>query len=325
MTREGATPGRISIILVTYNHERYVGRALRSLAGQIVDREVEVVVADDASTDATMEIVRAFAREHPQWPFRFLDNAVNLGITRNYQRAFAACTGEYVAVLEGDDYWISPWKLARQCAFLDAHWECDLCSVNYFVYEQHAARFTPRTAVGSVSGSGHRLLGARDLIADNLVGNFSTCMYRKTALDALPPALFDLVSYDWIVNICVARTGLIGFLERPMSVYRLHEGGVWSRKSPEEQVREQIALIRDYDALTGHVFSAEFQALTDVLHRRAAARFLTERVGGAARFSPGWPSRFAEYLPPVLLSAARALLPPRLHRFLSGKAGSEGS
>lgn len=302
-------PGRLSVLLVTYNQGKHIHQALESLFKQDIDSRVELVIADDGSSDDTMDIIRTFEARSPSFHFQYLEDTSHVGITRNYQRGLAACTGEYVAILEGDDYWVSPLKLKRQCEFLDSHWECDLCSVNYFVYEEDRSFFAPRAPIGS----GHRLIGARELIADNLVGNFSTCLYRRSALAALPQALFEVESYDWIVNICVARESLIGFLETPMSVYRLHSKGVWTQKSYLDKLRRQLELIPAYDELTNHVFDAEFGLLASRL-RDAIAESETKRSDTASEpATPGW----RDYVPPLVMSLGRALAPPELRRRLS--------
>jgi glycosyltransferase involved in cell wall biosynthesis len=303
---------RLSVLLVTYNHEKYILQALRALFNQRVNEPIELVVADDASSDNTLDMIREFAGQDLRFHFKYLDNTSNLGITRNYQRGFAACTGEYVAVLEGDDYWVNPMKLQRQIDFLYAHRECDLCSVNYFVYEEDRAQFTARTTIGK----GHQLVCARDLIADNLVGNFSTCMYRKSALDALPQALFEIKSYDWIINICIARQSLIGFLEEPMSVYRLHSNGVWTQISQIEKLKEQLELIPAYNELTDHIFHANFELLASRLQYRINATHVEEAVAAVAHPVAQLLPNISDYMPPVLLTLARALVPPKLKRFL---------
>jgi len=303
---------RLSVLLVTYNQERYIGQALRSLFGQIIDGPVEVIVADDASSDRTLDIIADHEGRDPRFRFTYLDHSANLGITRNYERGFAACTGEYVAVLEGDDYWVSPRKLQRQYDFLEAHWECDLCAVNYFIYEEERAEFTPRIT----PGDGHRFLGARNQIAENLASNFSTCMYRREALEALPAGLFDATSYDWIVNICIARTSLIGFLEEPMSVYRLHAGGVWTRTSYPDQLRAQLDAIPAYDALTDHVYHSEFGTLANRLRTTIAASHNGSAEGAAPTPQQPAPRRLITHMPPSLLALARALIPESARRAL---------
>lgn len=310
MSLANRNSGSLSVLLVTYNHQQHIRQALDSLFAQRVDAPIELVVADDGSSDATLPMIRAYEGKDARFAFVYLDHASNRGITRNYQRGFAACHGDCVAVLEGDDYWVSPFKLQRQHDFLDAHWECDMCSANYFVYEEGRGQFTPRAPIGT----GHRLLGARELIADNLVGNFSTCMYRRRALQALPHGLFDICSYDWIVNICVAQRSLIGFLEAPLSVYRLHAAGAWTKTPRIEKLKAQLELIPAYDRLTEHVFRDEFEMLAARLRHAIAAAPLQHLAKVAieplARRAPP----LADYLPPLLFSLVHALTPPALKR-----------
>ena len=303
---------RISVLLITYNHAKYLVRSVESILAQQIDEPFEIVLADDGSTDDTVAIVGRFAEQNPHITFIFLDYSTNRGITRNYQRAFAACRGHYVAIMEGDDYWVSPYKLARQRDFLDAHWECNLCSVNYFVYEEDRCQFTPRTALGI----GHFFLGARELIADNLVGNFSTCMYRRSALEQLPPKVFDIDSYDWAINICIARMGLIGFLQEPMSVYRIHRDGAWNMLSHIEKLNAQLELIPAYEALTDGVFNHEFTVLADRLRSAITEsqvnHFVAPVAAAAVRSAP----KISDLMPPIVVTLAKLLLPPAVKRYL---------
>ncbi len=305
-------PARITVLLITYNHSKHIEKSIESILGQQLDEPFEIVVADDDSTDSTIAILKRYAKQNSHIKFKFLESFENIGITGNYQRAFSACQGEYVAVMEGDDYWVSPYKLAKQCEFLDEHWECDLCSVNYFIYEEKFCKLTPRVPIGT----GYTVLSARDLIADNLVGNFSACMYRRKALDLLPPKVFEISSYDWIINICIARNGLIGFLQQPMTVYRIHDDGAWSLLSQVQKLEAQLELIPAYDILTNKVFHTEFEALTLRLKREISkskvkqfAEPLTEPVSQAI-------PTITDLLPPVILALARLLLPPALKRHL---------
>jgi len=302
----------MSVLLVTYNHKSYIARALESLFNQDYPGSIELVIADDASTDGTMDVIRAYEGRDTRFVFKYLSNVTNLGITKNYQRGFGACSGPYVAVLEGDDYWVSPKKLSRQVRFLDEHWECDLCSVNYFVFYEESATFVERTTIGS----GHRLLTARDLIADNLVGNFSTCMYRKSALECLPTELFEVRSYDWIVNICVARASMIGFIEEPMSVYRIHSSGAWSNYKQVEKLQLQLSLIPTYNRLTDQRFDTEFSRLEHDLRKLIILARGERMAAGGGRLAMLSLSRVRDFMPPILTTIIRALLPPVMTRLL---------
>lgn len=306
MTSPAST--RIDVLLITYNHERYIQRALDGVAAQVLDEPIRVVVADDASTDSTVEQIRAFAIAHPNIEFQFLDNSRNQGVTRNYQRAFAACSGQYIAVLEGDDYWVAPHKLARQRDFLDSRLECDLCSVNYYVFEEARGQFTPRWQ----PGEGHMVLGARQLIADNVVGNFSTCMYRSAALRRVPEEVYSHKSYDWIINIILASQSLIGFLYEPMSVYRIHTDGVWSLLSQVEKLKVQKDLIPIYNELTNGMYQGEFAELDARLGQvieDAKGAASSERAVGVPGSLPKR-VRIRDWFPPFVIPIARALVPP---------------
>ena len=268
-------PITLSVLLVTYNHQNYIAKALEGLFLQDWEGPLEVVVADDASSDSTLALIQQAAEQRPDWEFVFLNAEHNQGITRNYERGFGACAGDFVAVLEGDDYWIHPSKLSFQARYLSEHLESDLCSANYYVFDEEAAKFDLRCPVLEDV----RLLSARDLIADNLVGNFSTCMYRRSAFDRLPSALFEIQSYDWIVNIWLARASIIAFLPMPLSVYRVHSGGAWSNASHVNKLRLQLSLIDSYDALTNQTFHDEFTDLAGRLRQVIAV----EEMGDALK------------------------------------------
>lgn len=245
---------KLSILLVTYNHEKYISKALNSLFEQKFDGPIEIVVADDASTDTTLALIKSYEGTDSRFHFKYLDYSSNLGITKNYQRGFAACSGEYIAVLEGDDYWIRTDKLKQQAEFLDKNWLSNLCSHNYFIQKEDSSYFKLRMP----DTLGTNYLSASDLIKDNVIGNFSTCMYRKMGIEMLPANLFELRSYDWIVNICMAENNMIGFLNEPMSVYRLHNSGAWTQIKKTEQIKAQLELIPAYKKLTNGRFDEEF-------------------------------------------------------------------
>ncbi|MEI6502811.1 MAG: glycosyltransferase [Armatimonadota bacterium] len=312
---------RLTVLLITYNQAEYVCKSVESILRQRLDEAFDIVVADDGSTDDTVAILQRYAGENPHVRFTFLDYSTHLGITRNYQRAFAACRSEYVAVMEGDDAWASPYKLAKQRDFLDAHWECDLCAVNYFVLDEFACRITPRVP----ASSGYALYGARELIAGTAAANFSTCMYRRAALANLPSGVFELHSYDWIVNICVGRSSLIGFLYEPLSVYRMHGGGAWSRLSDMEKLKSQLALIPGYDALTDGVFHAEFLALAKRLQEAIAHSQIAQLAAPVAEPLIGSLPWLMDLIPPLAVTVARLVLPPAALRYLVGRGFRGGA
>jgi glycosyltransferase involved in cell wall biosynthesis len=246
---------KLSVLLVTYNHEKYIRQALDSVLMQEPDFDFEIVVADDHSTDSTIAIIEEYRTDNNN--IRVLPSERNVGITRNYQRGFAACRGEYVAVLEGDDFWISPTKLASLVAFLEQNQQCALCFHRFLRHDEESDRFTPFPTLETATY--FILLTASQLASGNFIGNFSTCLYRRAVIDRLDPSLFEMKVYDWMFNITVAQEGMIGYVPEIMSVYRAHSASTWSSKTEDEHRPELLELIDDYNRHLGFKFDAEFQ------------------------------------------------------------------
>ena len=104
--------------MVTYNHEKYIEQAIESVLMQEVDFPYELVIGEDCSTDRTRSIVRDYAKKYPQI-VKALFHPKNLGSQENSRQVFKAIEGTYIALLEGDDFWIDPLKLKKQVAFLE--------------------------------------------------------------------------------------------------------------------------------------------------------------------------------------------------------------
>jgi hypothetical protein len=135
-------------------------------------------------------------------------------------------------------------------------------------------------------------------------------------LNTLPNQLFNITSYDWIVNICVARSGLIGFLEEPMSVYRLHAQGTWTQTSAKEKLQLQLALIPAYDTLTNGIYHTEFELLSNRLQHMISIANLTHIATTVTQPTANLLARLIDYLPPIFLAVTRVLMPPKLKRFI---------
>lgn len=252
----------VDILLVSYNHERFIDQAIYSIFWQTYPGRKRIIVADDYSTDDTVRKARQRAQERPDIPFSFLPSSRNLGLLGNYVRAFAACQAGYIAILEADDFWIGTEKLAKQIAFLEANPDCVMCGCNYYIICEDAAQApTLRMPVAS----GHAKFDARAAIRDNVVSNYSTNVYRRTTIKSLPSTLFDFTASEWIVSICAGIQGSLGFLNEPLSAYRFHSGGAWSKLSLQEKIDAQLAVLAQCDEVTEGRFHDEFDKLRATL------------------------------------------------------------
>lgn len=117
----------VSVILIAYNHEKYIRTALDSIVMQRVNFDYEVLVAEDCSTDSTPQILKEYAARYPDI-FHLILHKKNVGVAQNSRDARRMCRGKYIAVLEGDDFWTDPLKLQKQVEFMESHPEYSACA-----------------------------------------------------------------------------------------------------------------------------------------------------------------------------------------------------
>jgi glycosyltransferase involved in cell wall biosynthesis len=230
---------KVSVDMITYNHEKYIAEAIESVLMQETDFPVELVIGEDCSTDGTRQIVKAYAEKYPQ-VIRALLPDHNLGMQHNGLAALAACRGKYIACLEGDDFWTSPQKLAVQAKFLDEHRDCVLCHhrVTHFRFNLgNAIAEFPPPEKRQERATGKRLAS----------GNFiQTCslMFRSSAMPPLGEEFMKLKLGDWPLCALMAQQGWMGYLDQNMAAYRLHDTSSWSAQSQTYRFNAEVDMVR---------------------------------------------------------------------------------
>ena len=118
----------ISILCMTFNHENYIKDTIDSFLEQKTNFKYEVIIHDDASTDGTASIVKSYELKYPNIVHGIYEeeNQYNQIVKLGYSLIQEKCLGKYVAICEGDDYWIDSHKLQIQVDYLESHPECVL-------------------------------------------------------------------------------------------------------------------------------------------------------------------------------------------------------
>jgi len=236
---------KITVLVMTYNHERFIGQALESALMQKTNFDYEILISEDCSTDRTREIVIEFQKAHPE-KVRLLLSEKNIHSNEIVVRGIRAARGQYIALLDGDDYWTSPHKLQRQADFLDSHPECSLCFHNAKIFHEGDARegrnWTP---------AGHKEIST---LEDIWMGNFiATCstMFRRGLIREIPEWYNDFFPItDWPLHILNAEHGKIGYVDEVMGVYRYHPGGLYS---PFSETKKQEETLKFYRTINKHL------------------------------------------------------------------------
>ncbi len=119
----------VSIICMTYNHEKYVEQALKGLVSQRTNFKYEIIVHDDASTDNTAEIIRKYASMYPDLiqPIIQEENKMSKGVKITRDIIFPVCKGKYIAFCEGDDYWCFDDRLQKQVEAMENSPNISMC------------------------------------------------------------------------------------------------------------------------------------------------------------------------------------------------------
>lgn len=250
---------KTSVVVIAYNHEKYISKAIESALMQKGDFSLEVIIGDDFSTDKTGLIIQKYKTRFPNL-IRVMSSTKNAGLTQNLKRCLKECTGEYIAICEGDDYWTDPYKIRNQVEFLAERPECAFCFNALMLKFETVGEFQLHSSQAKLM-KGKDMFNTQELIADNFIGNFSCCMYRKSVVEKIPDNLYDISVADWMYNIVCSEYGMIGFLKTPMSVYRIHKSGIWSGKSREEQYLSWIRHIETYDKFLNFKYHDDFKNL----------------------------------------------------------------
>ncbi len=237
---------KLSVSVVTYQHAATVRQALDGVLRQKTNFPFEVIVGDDASTDGTQQILESIRAEAPQKVRLILreTNAGDMGRT-NFMSTIDAAKGDYIALLDGDDFWTDPFKLQKQVDFLDSHPDCALCAHRVEHLHADGVRTLSPPPPG---GEGPYDIGT--LIVRNFAPKISTVI-RSSARATLPDwyRTSTIISGDWLLNVLVGRTGRVGFIDEVMGVHRLHSAGMTLRYGAERMMTDKLAAIevlRDY-------------------------------------------------------------------------------
>lgn len=216
---------KVSVCVVTYNHEKFVAKMLDSILMQQTNFPFEIIVGDDLSKDNTRAILKDYQERYPD-KIRLLLHEKNLGLNGKYNAlaTFDAAQGEYIAQMDGDDYLTDPLKLQKQVDFMEAH-------------PQYPATFHNAQVIyedGSIDPFYFCEIDKPEFYVEDLIGEDELCFIATSSLmfrnedfrkHPEPAWTFKSTSGDIPRNILFAKRGPLGYINEVMSVYRKNRGG----------------------------------------------------------------------------------------------------
>lgn len=237
---------KVSVIIPCYNFGEFIEQSILSAVNQITNFDYEILVRDDFSTDYSQINIERVAYYHDK--VKYYTPTENWGGNENVKFLLSEAKGEYIAYLDGDDYFTDPYKLQKQVDFLDNNPNYVMTFTGYWGREPNGG-YAPDSTPGwlGLIGFENDEIVTKDLLITNYV-TFGKMFRNKKNI--IKDWMMDLPYYDWPLNYELSRYGKIKFLNYPTGVYRYHSNGIFSLLSTEEQ--KKISLFIQEKILQKH-------------------------------------------------------------------------
>lgn len=230
---------KLSVAIVTYNQEKYIKQCLDGIVMQHVDFDYEIIIGDDSSGDNTRTICEEYAKIYPQ--IKVLPKQNRMGIGQNWMRVLQACSGDYFAFCEGDDYWTNKNKLSIQVAFLDEHPQCSMCYTDCDIYYEDTNKYQKNILKKGLA----YIDDVNPLKAKGYQSNV-TWVFRRNVIEELDFNKFSIDSTS-ILFFEMYLHGSVHGLDISTGVWRRHSGSETASDNSSEkkyQYEREAFLIR---------------------------------------------------------------------------------
>jgi len=264
----------VSIICTAYNHENYIAGTIDSFLRQITDFPYEILIHDDASTDRTPEIIREYELKYPGLikPVYQKENKYSRGISPAHY-LYHRAKGKYIAICEGDDYWIDPDKLQKQINYMESHPDCTFCCTNGKIVDaggkQDDRVFVPYSPENEAYFSGgNRTYNAGELA---LLGFIPTAsfVFPRNIFEDLPEFYYRrFPAGDIKLKLVAASKGCAYYINDVTCVYRTNvsdslmtKWNSYNRRQVIDHNQGYLDLIDLIDGYTNYKYTREFDQL----------------------------------------------------------------
>ena len=229
---------KISVCIITYNHEKYIRQCIEGVLCQELDYDYEIIIGEDCSKDGTLSICKELAAKYSD-KIRLISRPSNIGMLKNWVSTIQECQGKYIAICEGDDYWTDPLKLQKQVDFLEKNPDYSLCFHDAHLMKQ-----------GQVIRS-YVQIEKMDICTEDLFERhfIPTCSIVFRNSINFPAEFTNVASADKMLLFLASLKGKFRFINEPMGIYNLHEGGISNTHFGIKKVYDTavlLSLFNDY-------------------------------------------------------------------------------
>jgi glycosyltransferase involved in cell wall biosynthesis len=228
----------VSVVMITYNHEKYIAEAMNGVFMQKCDFDIEFIIANDKSTDHTNQTINEIIDQTTipdHIKLRYYNHPNNKGVMKNFIWSLQQAKGKYIALCEGDDYWTDPLKLQKQVDFLEENEEFNGVFTNIDL-------LTDSTFTKNVLKAKHKKDHNFDSFFIDAWIPSLTILFRTNMIITLPENPKAVISGDLLLFAHLLNTGKLKFFDEVSGVYRKHSDGVWSGANQLKILNNRIHL-----------------------------------------------------------------------------------
>lgn len=225
---------KLSVIIPCYNFAEFIEQAITSAINQNTNFEYEILIRDDFSPDTSYTNIERTCLFAPNKKnIRNFKPEKNIGANRNIKFLLEQAKGEYIAYLDGDDYWIEPTKLQRQVDFLENNKDYSVTFSGYWM-KKPDGKYEPDSPYVWFSCRpefNNRDINTIDLLNYNWV-TFGRVF--KNTPDLVKDWMLDLPILDWPINYELSKIGKVKYLNFPCGIYRISDKSIFANLSESE-------------------------------------------------------------------------------------------
>jgi glycosyltransferase involved in cell wall biosynthesis len=238
----------LSVCCITYNHKQFIGEAIDGFLMQKTNFPFDVVIGDDCSTDGASEIIDAYKEKYPD-KIKVIRGSKNVGAHENMRNTIKACTGKYIALCDGDDYWTDPNKLQKQVDFLERNNEYVMCCHYTRVIDANYNTLYVDPNPQPLVHTYHDLLTGKQVETKTATVVYHNIQQVNQIFDET--WYNDFFAADKLLKIFATykTARKIYVMPEVMSCYRNHVGGIWSMV--ETDTRREM-MINDFNQIIKH-------------------------------------------------------------------------
>ncbi len=250
MKTQELTP-KVSVIMLAYNHEKYISDAIESIVNQQTNFPFELIIGEDCSTDNTVKIIKSYQKEYPKI-IKLITSEKNVGIIANELRVMQQCQGKYIAFCEADDFWTDELKLQKQVDFLEENEEVGLVHADVNHWEQGKNKIEKAINrsenIKIPSGNIFEFL----MLPSHSIKTMTVCM-RKDIFELYYLNNNEIKAKDWFlidisIWLTIAKHSKIQYFDEVFATYRLLDESMSRSKNKQKlyEFHQKIMAIKEY-------------------------------------------------------------------------------